>query len=197
MSQHFIVSAVGKNISGIVAQVSREIYGAGCNFEDANMTFLGHHFSLMILVTSEKEGAYEDLKTRCEKLRQEGGLSVSIFKPAQDPPSDDPAPVPNYEIRVKGQDRMGIVYRTSQLLASLRINIVTLETAVDHFEGGTPEDAPPIFTMRTAVVVPETVNREMLRKELEALAEEIYDTVSLTPIPSAAGDKTSGGGGTS
>ncbi|MDY6823842.1 MAG: ACT domain-containing protein [Thermodesulfobacteriota bacterium] len=185
MKKQFILSAVGANITGIVAQVSREIYAAGCNFEDSSMTFLGKHFSLMILVTGEKESTYEDLKNRCETLRRENDLSVSIFRLVEGTETEGSAPVPNYEIRVKGQDRMGIVYRTSQLLASLRINIVNMETAVDSFEHKDEDGSQPVFTMRTAVVVPETVNREMLRKELEALSEDIYDTVSFTPIPAA------------
>ncbi|MDY6904709.1 MAG: ACT domain-containing protein [Thermodesulfobacteriota bacterium] len=179
MKKHFIIAAVGANITGIVAQVSKEIYAAGCNFGDASMTFLGNHFTLMILVTSEKTDAYEDLKTRCDTLRRESDLSVTVFKLAETETAEVAAPVPNYEIRVKGQDRMGIVYRTSQLLASLRINIIEMETAVEYSK----DDPLPVFTMRSAVIVPETVNREMLRKELEALAENIYDTVSLTPVP--------------
>ena len=41
MKQQFIISAVGPNITGVVARISREIHACGCNFEDSGMKVLG------------------------------------------------------------------------------------------------------------------------------------------------------------
>ncbi|MFO7861268.1 MAG: ACT domain-containing protein [Desulfosalsimonas sp.] len=176
MNQEYIISAVGKNVPGIVAKVSRAVYESGCNFEDSRMNLLGNHFALMVLITAADEKAQQALSDACERLDQEPDLNVILFE-VEGGCKSEFATEANYEIRVKGIDRMGIVYRTSQLLASRNINIMELETRVETGKSG-----KPMFTMRTSVAVPREVDGESLRKDLKFLAEEIPETISLTRI---------------
>ncbi|MFW5930246.1 MAG: glycine cleavage system protein R [Desulfosalsimonas sp.] len=176
MKHEFIISAVGKNVTGIVARVSKAVYECGCNFEDSRMTLLGNHFALMILVGARDEKVRGDLEDACARLRQEQDLNVTLF-PVHEAEEHGPGTEPNYEIRVKGVDRMGIVYRTTQLLASRNINIVELETRLE-----TGRDGRTLFVMRTSVVVPREVDGESLRKNLKFLAEDLQETISLTRI---------------
>ncbi len=178
MKQEFIISAVGLNKAGIVARVSRAIYESGANFEDSSMTLLGSHFALMILATAPDEKAAGALTHACSQLEGGKDLDINLFPvDFQGRGAGQEAAEPNYEIRVKGADRVGIVYRTTQMLASLDINIVELETKIIEAKDGTP-----VFSMRTAVVVPETVDGETLRKDLKLLAEDNRETISLTRI---------------
>lgn len=181
MEQYFIISAVGRNITGIVAAVSEQIYLCGCNLEDSRMTLLGNHFTLMILVAGEGEGIGETLKASCRKLRDEKDLSVTLFEVEGRGEETSEPTEPNYEIRVSGIDRAGIVYRTSQLLASFDVNIIDLETSIDPV----PEGAPPLFTMKTKVALPKGVDGESLRHDLERLAEDLNEMITLTRIPKA------------
>jgi glycine cleavage system transcriptional repressor len=176
MNREFIISAVGKNVSGIVARVSKAIYESECNFEDSRMTLLGNHFALMILATAKDEKAYQELSEACRRLGQEPDLNVTLFE-VDEAGKAGPGAEANYEIRVKGEDRMGIVYRTSQLLASRNINILELETKVE-----TGKKGQLVFTMRTSVAVPREVDGESLRKDLKFLAEDLPETISLTRI---------------
>lgn len=180
MRKEFIISAVGRNVTGIVAMVSKEIYNSGCNFEDSRMTLLGNHFALMILVTATSEKMCDDLAAACDRLDGDGAkdLKVTLF-PVEVPGEQRYETEPNYEIRVKGVDRMGIVYRTTQLLASLNINIVELETKIET----RAKDGKPIFLMRTSVVVPREIDGEALRKDLKFLAEDLQEMISLTRLP--------------
>ncbi len=179
MKEHFVISAVGENITGIVSAVSREVYECGCDFQDSVMTFLERHFCLMALITGNKEGMQKDLQARCERLCQESNLRVALLYLGKTGDAPRKGPAPNYEIRVKGINRMGIVYRTSQLLASWQINIVEMETSL---EPPYREGDPPEFSMRVAVVIPESANTGRLRKSLEALAEDPEDTILFNPI---------------
>ncbi|MBS3759413.1 MAG: hypothetical protein KGY61_12210 [Desulfobacterales bacterium] len=178
MKKEFIISAVGRNVTGIVASVSKEIYNCGCNFKDSRMTLLGNHFTLMILVTASTERMCEDLSAACDRLDGETDLKVTLF-PVDVPGERRYETELNYEVRVKGIDRMGIVYRTTQLLASLNINIVELETKIES----QAKDGTDIFLMRTSVVVPREVDGEQLRKDLKFLAEDLQETISLTRLP--------------
>jgi glycine cleavage system transcriptional repressor len=179
MKQQFIISAVGPNIVGVVARIAREIHSCGCNVEDSGMSVLGNHFALMIRITGEGENLFNELTAACERLREKGDLSFALF-PLAAPDSVAPSEAlrPNYELRVKGIDQMGIVYRTSQLLASRNINILDMLTSV----APSPDDGTPIFTMKTRIEVPGDVDRERLRKDLESLAEDLNDMISLTRL---------------
>ncbi len=178
MKREFVISAVGRNVTGIVARVSKVVYNCGCNFEDSRMTLLGNHFALMILVSAKDEKMGRELASACDRLQQETHLSIALFPVEEAGHGAKKAPTePNYEIRVRGDDRMGIVYRTSQLLAALNINIVELETRLETGKDGRPE-----FLMQCRVAVPKELDGEVLRNDLKALAEGIREIISLTRI---------------
>ncbi len=174
-----MISAVGPNVVGIVAQISREIQSCGCNFEDSGMNILGDHFALMIRVTGEGEDLLEKLTATCERLRQNADFSFALFPLRPTTEGTLPqAPKPNYELKVKGMDKMGIVYRTSQLLASRGINIVNMQTIL----APSPDMGQLVFTMKSQIEVPESVNRENLMRDLDSLAEDLHDVISLKRI---------------
>jgi len=49
MKTYYILSAIGKDRPGIVADVSEVIYECGGNIEDSSMTLLRNHFALLLL----------------------------------------------------------------------------------------------------------------------------------------------------
>lgn len=178
MQREFIISVAGLNVSGIVAKVCKAIHDSKGNFENSSMTLLENHFALMVLVSATDENTARDLVDACRRLEVDGDLKINLF------PVDDKsrgfgteASMPNYEIRAKSRDQMGIVYRATQLLAALNINIVEMEIKLIEAKDGTP-----IFSLRTSVVVPENVDGETLRKDLKLLAEDNRETISVTEI---------------
>jgi glycine cleavage system transcriptional repressor len=180
MSEYVMLAAVGGNIPGIVADISGIIYKCGCNLEDSKMTLLKDHFTLMVLVRCNTAEAKEKLKTECRQLPQKDKqLEVSLF-PLEEGVQ---APVqemsePNYEIRVHGADQEGIVYRTTKLLTSRNINIVDLDVRIDRAQRCEQD----MCTIRTSVVVPKEVDGEELRRDLEYLAEDLNEMISLSRL---------------
>ena len=99
MKKEFIISAVGLNVPGIVAMVSKEIWDCGCNFEDSRMTLLSRHFALMILVSAASDQVAQDLEAACQRLEGDHDLKVTLFP--VDVPGDKRYPTePNYEIQI-------------------------------------------------------------------------------------------------
>ena len=142
------------------------------------MKVLGGHFALMIQLTGEGENLRQDLENACDRLREKGDLVFALFQMEDAGEAESGHLIPNYELRVKGADRTGIVYRTSQLLASRNINILDMQTSLTPSE----DENPPVFTMKTRILVPESINREGLRRDIESLAEDINDVISLTRL---------------
>lgn len=178
MPQQYMLAAVGSNRTGVVAEISEAAYTAGCNIENSFMTLLGDHFTLMVHVGFEEEDVYRRLREKCQALQREKELMIHLFplESGDLEESRKQRTKPHYEIRVRGQDKAGIVYRTSQLLASRGINILQLSAQVERpFRGREPQ-----FTMRIEIEVPAEVDGQSLRRDLEALAEDLQETITLT-----------------
>ncbi len=179
MKKYFVLTAVGFDRPGIVAEVSELIYKSGCNLEDSRMTLLGNHFALLILLSGKNQGVSKALNKGCSRLQEEKDLSVFLFPiktKGYEPPEETPEP--NYEIRVVGLDRAGIVFRTTQLLTSRNINIVDLETRIDPAS----ESGSPIFTMSAKLVLPKDVDGKEFRNDLKEIADELFVEISLSSI---------------
>ena len=178
MQNQYILAAMGSNKPGVVADVTGAIYNAGCSIENSFMTLMGVHFTLMIHVIAEDEDKADKLNRNLASLEQKEDLEVHIFPMESDEIEISRArkDQPRYEIRVRGQDKAGIVYRTSKLLASRGINILKLSTKVDRSK----QLQQPIFTMRIGIEVPRNIDGHSLRMDLEALAEDMQETFTLT-----------------
>lgn len=178
MSGYFVLSAVGRNRPGIVAEVSEIVFEAGCNVEDSRMAILGDQFTLMILLSGEGPGVGECLEEGCQRL-QEGKEDLDVhLKPSGSGGSGPASRELDYdhEVRVVGLDRAGIVYHTAKLLAAKGIDIGELETRIDP----APESGSPVFTMRAELALPEEVDPKSLRRELDTLADDLRVEISLS-----------------
>jgi len=178
MHQQYILAAVGSNRAGVVSEISEVLYQAGCNIENSFMTLLGEHFSLMMHLSLPADEAYQELQQQCDVLQTGKDFAVHLFPLRKgDLEQSRKARVqPHYDIRVRGTDKAAIVYRTSRLLASQGINILQMDTKVErNFPNTSPQ-----FSMRIEIEVPQEVDGRALRRDLEALAEDLQESITLT-----------------
>ena len=68
MKTYFILSAIGKDRPGIVADVSEVIFECGGNIEDSSMNLLRNHFALLLLFSTEKEEVNQKLSSGLKRL---------------------------------------------------------------------------------------------------------------------------------
>jgi glycine cleavage system transcriptional repressor len=170
MKTYFILSAIGKDRPGIVADVSEVIYGCGGNIEDSSMSLLRNHFALLLLFSTEREEVNQKLASDLKRLEWEKNLAVFYspitFEEAYPKVKEE---VDRFKITTSGIDQAGIVFRVCRLLADRRVNIIDMEThRVLSAESGTP-----MFEMDIDVEVPRSVSEEGLRKDLHRLADEL------------------------
>ncbi len=169
MKSYFILSAVGKDRPGIVADVSEVIYNGGGNIEDSSMSLLRNHFALLLLFSTGTEEVRKRLLKALSAL-QDKDLTV-FYSPVT---LENVHPIPEsrgerFEITTSGVDQSGIVFRVCRLLASAGINIIDMETRrVISAESGTP-----LFEMDIQIEVPPPVSEQGLREDLHQLANEL------------------------
>ncbi len=170
MKTYFILSAIGKDRPGIVADVSEVIYECGGNIEDSSMSLLRNHFALLLLFSTEKEEVKQKLATGLKRLEGEKNLTVFYspitFEEAHPKAKEESQ---RFKITTSGVDHAGIVFRVCRLLADRRINIVDMKThRILSAESGTP-----LFEMEMAVDAPRSISEQTLRDDLHHLANEL------------------------
>lgn len=122
MNDWKMLTLVGADQPGIVAQVTNALYRAGWSLGEASMIRLGGNFTIMMMVTGE--GAVEPV---LQPVAEALGLHVHVDAIAG---LLHQHVVPNIQVRVAGADRAGIVAQVTGLLAEQGLNILELESDV-------------------------------------------------------------------
>jgi len=170
MKTYFILSAIGKDRPGIVADVSEVIYECGGNIEDSSMSLLRNHFTLLLLFSTEREEVNQKLSSGLKRLEWEKNLTV-FYSPITLEEAHPKAKeqTDRFKITTSGVDHAGIVFKVCRLLADRGINIVDMGTRrVLSAESGTP-----LFEMEIDVEAPRTVSEQRLRDDLHHLANAL------------------------
>jgi glycine cleavage system transcriptional repressor len=173
--KRYALSAIGRDTPGIVAAVTKELYVHGCNIEDSSMTRLEDEFAI-ILIMSMDPANLEPLEAGLRKIEQAAALTINL-KEIEDE-SAAARPESNYLITLHGADAAGIVYKTSELLSSMKINITDLQTKRTRGRG----DDNDIYIMLLEVFVPKDVAPDTLEAALKALGAEMGVTIKTRPV---------------
>jgi len=179
MKTYFILSAIGKDRPGIVADVSEVIYGCGGNIEDSSMSLLRNHFALLLLFSTDKEEVNQKLSSDLKRLEWEKNLTV-FFTPItfEEAHPGDRGESDHFKIHTSGIDHAGIVFKVCRLLADRGINIIDMKThRVLSAESGTP-----LFEMDIDIEMPRSTSEQTLRNDLHRLANELMIDLVLRRI---------------
>jgi glycine cleavage system transcriptional repressor len=157
MSDWNMLTLVGADRPGIVARVTRALYGSGCNLGEASMIRLGGNFTIMLMVGGPRSCV--ELESDLSPIADELGLRLHL--------------VPNIQVRVAGADRAGIVAEVTEILAQQGFNILELESDV----AGDAER--PVYIMNIQGYCDRTL--ESLEEALSGLAADGI-SVDVAPI---------------
>jgi len=174
MENKFILTAFGKNRTGIVADIAEVIFTNNCNLEDSNMSRLADEFTMILLFTGKGDDCQEKLSRDCKRLEREKDIFVFI-RPLDYHRRDTKSNKPYCSIQVEGIDQAGIVYKISKLLAGHNINIETLNSEKKF----SPNTGTAIYLMELQTEIPETVSMEDFHEKLDNLANELNVDISL------------------
>lgn len=172
MRNWYMLTLVGADRPGIVAQVTEALFRAGCNLGEASMLRLGANFTVSMMV--EHAGDADSLAEALGPAARAFDLHVHV----------DPIVgtlhrhvVPDARVRVHGADRPGIVARVTAALAGAGLNITDLASDV----AGTGER--PLYVLQIEGVAQRGM--EPLRAALAGLDGEVE--VSLEPVDTVVG----------
>jgi glycine cleavage system transcriptional repressor len=173
--QFLVLSALGTDRPGIVADVTAFLDERGANVEDSRMAILGGEFALMVLV-SGAPAAVERVQREWERLQESSGLHIHLKSTAAPYQHRASGSVP-YVVNAYAMDHEGIVHAIASALSRRGVNIVSLETSTYP----APISGTPLFRMELRMDVPHEVPVGQLRDELGRVADAENVDIELKP----------------
>lgn len=132
-----MLTVVGTDKPGIVAQVTKALFGLGVNLGETSMIRLGGHFTILMMVSGDV--SEEQISAAMQVPVSEMSLRLHI----------DPIEahlhrhlIPNMQVTVSGADRAGIIAEVTEQLMIAGVNIIDLESDV----AGTVDQ--PVYIMQ-------------------------------------------------
>ena len=182
MKHWFILSAIGSDRPGLVAELAQLIYDSDANLEDSRMTILGSDFAVILLGSHAAPETAERLAVGAKRLERDHGLTILLRGLEGERP---PVPAPGkrlYRLEAVGEDRAGIVASLCRVLADRGVNIAELTTRNRPGPGGSPH-----YELQVVAEVPDSTDVRELRGALEDEGDRLVVDVALLPIPAGGG----------
>ena len=169
MERWYMLSLVGKDRPGLVAQVSAALCKAGCNLGDSSMARLGANFTIMVMV--QWDGSVEQLETLVQPISQSLSLTPHIDELAG---GMEHHVEPDVRISVYAGDRLGIVEDVTTALADAGLNILHLDSNTDqdkssenktyylHIEGTVSRGLDPLYAALDRLTSEKKMNAQLI-----------------------------------
>jgi len=177
MKRWFLLSAIGSDRPGLVAELAQLIYDCEANLEDSRMTILGTDFAVILLCASPAADAADRIAVGAKRLERDHGLTILIRSLDAERRPQVPAPGTRlYRLEAVGEDRAGIVAGLCRVLADRGVNIAELSTTSAPGPGGSPH-----YRLDVTCEVPDSQEPKELREALERAADRLVIDVALLP----------------
>ena len=170
MSTSIVLTVVSDDQPGVVETLSELIARHGGNWTESSMMSLAGKFAGILLVPVPADRA-DDFIAALEALESEG---IHIVAQRSDSVSKADT-AREYSIELVGQDRPGIVYEITEVLARHGVNVQELETTVQSAS----MSGESLFKAHARIFIPPEAELEKLQDELEDLANELMVDIEL------------------
>jgi glycine cleavage system transcriptional repressor len=174
-SQTVVLTGVGRDRVGIVAELTDALFEQGCNLLDSSMTLLRGEFAIILMVSLPESTSIENLVERLKPVQQKVGFNLNARLLTEDELKTDDNDDPIFVISVYGADKPGIVSGITRKLAALGANITDVQTS-------RTSEKQSIFIMILETRVPKSLKAEHLTRELQAVAESLAVDISVREV---------------
>jgi len=175
-TNHLILTAVGPDRVGLVENISQFIARHGCNIEDSKMAVFCGEFAVIVLIGGDAK-QLATIASDYREIESETGLTISTKTPAARAAAQAFLP---YKLTASCMDHPGIVYRISNVLSGMGVNIEAMETKTY----AAPISGTPIFQLEADLAVPVTTNINQLRDRFSEIQRDENIDIELAPAKS-------------
>jgi len=162
---YLVLSALGPDRPGLVAEVTAFLTERGGNIEDSRMAVFGAEFGIFTLVSGTPDEVAK-IAADAKTLEAKTGLTV-VTKPTKSPSEHRRAPTVPCLVTAEALDHEGFVRAVSTALHRVGVNIVSLETLAYN----APITGSPLFRLEAQIDVPREVSLAKVREAMAEVAE--------------------------
>ncbi len=128
MEEGIVISIIGRDRPGIVANVSKVLYLNNCNIEELTQTAIKGQFAMILIATPLKREVISELRQNLQDLATDLDLNINlrILRRSELAPFYTTETEP-FVLTVRGEDKPGLVYGITEVLAEHGINITNLD----------------------------------------------------------------------
>jgi glycine cleavage system transcriptional repressor len=174
MNNFLVISALGQDRAGLIAELSQTVLNTGCNIEDSRMSILGGEFAIIMLVSGawNNIAKLEDgLPATAEKL----DLFINCRRTQQRHLSREEIP---YTIEVVSLDHPGIVQQIAGFFSKRNINIHDMYTSCHR----AAHTGSPMFTLSMTVEIPAATHISSLREQFIEFCDQLNLDAIMEPV---------------
>lgn len=169
MEKHYYaLTFVNNDSKGIVYETTKVLYDNGFNIADSSSTLLQGVFSMIFIVTSEKDYKEDDIKEMFKNVRSH----MEVFKYEKMPEEKEGF---HYSISVYGADKPGIVNAITEEIAKNNLNIIDLQTKITG-------KSPQVYIMMLEVVAENENSENVWQEALKNTAKKINTQINIKKI---------------
>ena len=169
-----IVTAVGPDRPGLVADFSKIVGEASASLAESRMVNLRGHFALLARVEVEPARAAA-LREALLGARASLGLRVEVAD-GEAVQTQAAGRVP-YRLKTSSMDQPGIVSRLTEVLRRHDCNVEELVTRVES----APFAGTPLFLLDATITLPKPTTLRQLRADLGVIGDELGCDIDLDP----------------
>jgi glycine cleavage system transcriptional repressor len=175
VNQTVVLTGVGRDRVGIVAELTDALFELGCNLLDSSMTLLRGEFAVILMVSLPESVTLDQLSQRLKSIQEKLGFALHqrLLSEEELKSSDNTDPI--FVISVYGADKPGIVSGVTRKLAQLGVNITDVQTK-------RTSEKQSIFIMVLEVTVPPSLSAERLTAELKSTATTLAVDLSVREV---------------
>ncbi len=171
---HAVLTALGDDRPGLVAEVARYVLERGGNLEDSRMVNLRGQFAMMMLVGGSEE-VIGRIRDGIGTLQREADVRAELRLAGSG--ASTAAAMP-YRLNTWAMDHPGLMEAVARLLGESGVNIESVDTALRP----APYTNAPLFEMELVVSVPAQTHVADLREAVGHLCDELNIDWQLTAL---------------
>lgn len=185
LSEHYLViTALGKDRSGIINAITNEVSQCECNIEDSRFALLGENFTFIMLL-SGSWNAIAQIELTLPKIGAELDLLIVMKRT---PAIERPPIATTIRIQVEVKDSPGLIKRFTSLFDPKETNIAELVSKTSFNKIDKHVKLHIVMSVQAAT----TVNLAIIKKEFYELCKSLNAQCSINIIDHPKHNETYG-----
>lgn len=170
-TQHLVLTAIGKDKTGLVSELTGLVNECQCNILDSKMAVFGGEFSMIMLLAGDSP-ALSKLEMRLPQLAMELNLLTMMKRTTPHKGGNKP----QFVLQLEGPDQAGTIKTLTSYLAERSVDVRSLKSATRYVEQQAWQSAEILIELN------DSTELMSFSQGFEAVCQTLNMTCSFKPV---------------